>query len=94
METIEGNITNDELGSLRNGHCVKRCLRSWDLVFCVMRPPYDGTVTVPPEPVGQLILDGIGGPLTVRKLQEQCGTMPDGVISGQPVDSSQYLGRI
>ena len=94
METIEGNITNDELGSLRNGHCVKRCLRSWDLVFCVMRPPYDGTVTVPAKPVGQLILDGIGGPLTVRKLQEQCGTMPDGVISGQPVDSSQYLGRI
>jgi hypothetical protein len=59
-----------------------------------MRPPYDGTVTVPSEPVGNLILDGVGGPLTVRKLQEQCGTMPDGFISGQPMDSSQYLGKI
>lgn len=89
IKTIEGNANNKKWGNN-----VQRCIHNGNLILKIIRPPYNNIVTVPSEPVGRLVIDGIGGPLTVRKLQEQCGTMPDGIISGQPIDCAKYLDKI
>ena len=52
--------------------------------YCAYVP--DGDVEPTPEPSGKLTVDGVGGPSTVKRLQEflDCPS-DDGVISGQPI---------
>ena len=53
---------------------------------CIVNPAVDGKVV----PTPKLTVDGVGGPATVRALQEFLGTPQDGVISGQNKNLKQY----
>ena len=47
-----------------------------------------------PTPSGKLVVDGIGGTATVRRMQEFFGTTVDGVISGQMKQYKSYYPSI
>lgn len=81
FETIEGNTSGGSSGSQTNGGMVARRSRPSTYVCGIVRPRYDGKGQSVPD--GMLDLDGLIGPLTVRKWQEQLGTVRDGEISGQ-----------
>lgn len=48
------------------------------------------TPTPKPTPDGKLVVDGIGGASTVKRMQEFFGTGVDGVISGQNLNLKKY----
>lgn len=54
---------------------------------CIINPAVDGKVV----PTPKLTVDGIGGPATVRALQEYLGTPQDGIISGQNRNLAKYF---
>lgn len=83
IQTIEGNTGNGG---------VYRRTRSWGVVQMVLRPDYSGTQSNPThDTAGNLIVDGLWGAATTKRLQEVLGTPADGVISHQWTGNRQYL---
>lgn len=86
--TIEGNT--DSRGSA-NGGRVAKMVRKKNLTFAIIRPDYDKAKPV----IEQLVVDGVGGPKTIRRWQEQVGSAYlDGVISGQYKPNAKYFPAI
>lgn len=84
FETIEGNTSGGATGSQTNGGMVARRSRAATYVCGIVRPDYSGTGSqTNGTKAGLLDVDGWIGPLTVRDWQTDCGTTPDGEISGQ-----------
>ena len=54
---------------------------------CIVNPAVAGIVV----PTPKLTIDGVGGPATVRALQEYLGSPQDGLISGQNKASKKYF---
>lgn len=81
LQTIEFNTT----GSDGRSGSVARKVRSWDVVQCVVRPPWSGGQTggVSDYLPGKLKVDGHWGRLTTIALQVHFGTPVDGVVSSQ-----------
>lgn len=79
VATIEGNV----------GNAVKERVRPLSSIRYVIRPEYVdeaegfGELTNGEDWDAPLVEDGIAGPLTIHKWQDQLGTTPDGVVSGQ-----------
>ena len=80
-------------GSTTGGHQMVKVRRK-KYTFAIIRPDYDKKPA--PKPViEQLVVDGIGGPKTVRRLQQQVGSAYlDGVISGQYKPNHKYFPAI
>lgn len=79
--TVEGNT---------NGGKVDRQQRLWSTIICGIRPDLADA-----RPVDtRIAVDGIGGHETVRALQLQLGTTPDGVISDQLWPHDQYRANV
>lgn len=90
---IEGNTSSGSAGSQSAGNGVWRRIRSTSLIRYVVRPTWPKapavTPTKPAAPA-KLDVDGVGGPLTVKRLCEVMGTPVDTVISQQ---SAFWRGR-
>lgn len=84
VQTIEGNTTGPDG---RSGS-VARKVRSWDDVYCVIRPSYSAqqTSNLPTK----LAEDGLWGEDTTRAAQKQAGTPVDCVVSSQEKDWKKY----
>lgn len=68
LQTIEGNV---------DGGRVQRRTRAWNVVAMVIRPQWSNVGS------DDLVIDGMWGNATTRKLQQVLKTTVDGVISGQ-----------
>ena len=77
-------------GSTTGGHQMVK-VRKKKYTFAIIRPDYDKVKPV----VEQLVVDGIAGPKTIRRWQEQVGSAYlDGVISGQYKPNHKYFPAI
>lgn len=86
LVTIEGNTSATSNGSQVNGGVVARKERSYSQVCGVVRPIYtatDSDTTKRLEITGRLVKADIA------EWQRQCGTLVDGVVSGQFKDARQ-----
>lgn len=81
VQTIEFNTT----GADGRSGSVARKVRGWDVVQCIVRPPWSGGQTggVSDYLPGRLEVDGYWGRLTTIALQVHFGTPVDGVVSSQ-----------
>lgn len=81
LQTIEFNTT----GSDGRSGSVARKVRSWDVVQCIVRPPWSKGETGGVEDYlpGKLAEDGYWGRLTTIALQVYFGTPVDGIVSSQ-----------
>lgn len=57
---------------------------------CIINPAVNGEVV----PTPKLTVDGIGGPATIRAMQEYLGTPQDGILSGQSKNLAKYFPAI
>lgn len=93
LQTIEGNTSSGAAGSQSAGNGVWRRRRS-SSIAAIIRPAYTGSVTIPTEAhmidVG-LVVDGIFGVNTIKRLQSVLGTPVDGLISSQYSGNRQYV---
>ena len=77
-------------GSTTGGHQMVKVRRK-KYTFAIIRPDYDKAKPV----IEQLVVDGICGPKTVRRWQEQVGSAYlDGVISGQYKPNAKWFPAI
>ncbi|MBD3689885.1 CHAP domain-containing protein [Nanchangia anserum] len=87
METIEGNTSTGAAGSQSNGGVVARRVRSTAQACGAIRPAYAAAAA--PASTGssgkpaRLVVDGVGGALTVTAAQAVYNTPRDGKITGQ-----------
>lgn len=81
LQTIEFNTTGPDG---RSGS-VARKVRSWDVVQCIVRPPWSRGETggVGDYLPGKLAEDGYWGRATTIALQVHFGTLVDGIVSSQ-----------
>lgn len=81
LQTIEFNTT----GADGRSGSVARKVRSWDVVQCIVRPPWSKgeTGTISDYLPGKLDVDGYWGRATTLALQRHFGTPIDGVVSSQ-----------
>ena len=81
VQTIEFNTT----GSDGRSGSVARKVRSWDVVQCIVRPPWSKgeTGTISDYLPGKLDVDGYWGHATTLALQYHFGTPIDGIVSSQ-----------
>lgn len=81
LQTIEFNTT----GSDGRSGSVARKVRSWDVVQCIVRPPWSKGETggVGDYLPGKLAEDGYWGRATTIALQVYFGTPVDGIVSSQ-----------
>lgn len=81
LQTVEFNTT----GSDGRSGSVARKVRSWDVVQCIVRPPWSKGETGGIEDYlpGKLAEDGWWGRLTTIALQVYFGTPVDGIVSSQ-----------
>ena len=81
LQTIEFNTT----GADGRSGSVARKVRSWDVVQCIVRPPWSKGETGGVEDYlpAKLKVDGYWGRLTTIALQVHFGTPVDGVVSSQ-----------
>lgn len=85
-----GGTAGDQTGGETNTRQVYTYSRGWN---CILR--WSGTSD--DEAVsngGTLEVDGSIGPLTVSEWQRQCGTIVDGVVSGQITDSKPFFASL
>lgn len=88
FDTIEGNTNS--AGSSTGGR-VARKTRAKSQTFAIVRPDYASA----PTPTDQLVVDGVAGPLTVRRWQRVVGSAYlDGVISGQYRPNAKWFPAI
>lgn len=92
LVTIEGNTSATSNGSQVNGGVVARKERPYSQVGGVVRPSYSTASC--DTTGGALDVDGYVGEATVREWQRQCGTVVDGVVSGQMHDCRQSYPRL
>lgn len=77
-------------GSTTGGHQMVK-VRKKKYTFAIIRPDYDKVKPV----VEQLVVDGNGGPKTIRRFQQVVGSAYlDGVISGQYKPNHKYFPAI
>lgn len=81
LETVEGN-TSTGSGSQTNGGVVAKRQRAWDYVCGIVRPSYGAGRDNKAAP-NTLKVTGSLGKADVTEWQRQCGTIPDGVVTGQ-----------
>ena len=81
LQTIEFNTT----GADGRSGSVERKVRSWDVVQCIVRPPWSKGETGGIEDYlpAKLKVDGYWGRLTTIALQVHFGTPVDGIVSSQ-----------
>lgn len=93
LQTIEGNTSSGAAGSQSAGNGVWRRRRS-SSIAAIIRPAYTGSVTITPTThtidVG-LVVDGIFGVNTIKRLQSVLGTPVDGLISSQYSGNREYV---
>ena len=93
LQTIEGNTSSGAAGSQSAGNGVWRRRRS-SSIAAIIRPAYTGSVTITPTThkidVG-LVVDGIFGVDTIKRLQSVLGTPVDGLISSQYSGNRKYV---
>lgn len=93
LQTIEGNTSSGAAGSQSAGNGVWRRRRS-SSIAAIIRPAYTGSVTITPTAhkidVG-LVVDGIFGVNTIKRLQSVLGTPVDGLISSQYSGNMKYV---
>ena len=93
LQTIEGNTSSGAAGSQSAGNGVWRRRRS-SSIAAIIRPAYTGSVETTPAvhrvDVG-LVVDGIFGVNTIKRLQSVLGTPVDGLISSQYSGNRQYV---
>ena len=93
LQTIEGNTSSGAAGSQSAGNGVWRRRRS-SSIAAIIRPAYTGSVTITPTThkidVG-LVVDGIFGVNTIKRLQSVLGTPVDGLISSQYSGNMKYV---
>lgn len=98
VQTIEGNTSSGSSGSQSNGGGVYRRTRAWSSVRAVVRPNYGGSSTTADNTSAstssKLKVDGYIGKDSTTEWQNQLGTTPDGVISGQDASNKKYLERL
>ena len=90
LETIEGNTSPGD-GSQTNGGVVARRNRLWSCVYGIVRPDYNGEGGGTPK---MLDVDSWLGEKSITMWQEQVGTEPDGVITGQRDELAKYWPRV
>lgn len=93
LQTIEGNTSSGAAGSQSAGNGVWRRRRS-SSIAAIIRPAYTGSVTITPTThkidVG-LVVDGIFGVNTIKRLQSVLDTPVDGLISSQYSGNRKYV---
>lgn len=82
--TVEGNTSANGVSGI-----VGARRRNFGDVCNVFRPPYDDAPA--PASAGGIAVDGIFGPLSIRRLQAVMGTAQDGVISEQPFTNRPFV---
>lgn len=83
-----GGRAGDQTGYETNIKTVYVYSRGWD---CILR--YEGGDDGATSPVA-LDVDGYCGPMTIARWQEALGLTPDGVVSGQSWECSEYFPRL
>ena len=84
-----GGQAGDQTGNETNVRDIYTYSRGWS---CILR--YSGGSTSGSTVTTKLVVDGMGGPATIKAWQAALGTYQDGVISGQLYDSWKYFPGI
>lgn len=88
LQTIEFNTT----GADGRSGSVARKVRGWDVVQCIVRPPWSKGETGGVEDYlpTALAVDGMWGEATTISAQVQAGTPVDGIVSSQDASWKRY----